>query len=202
MARRALEHTADTGALMRTVYLILAAFILVVVQSVVSVFVPPSWPTLYLTLPIVIALGTTPETDITRGAAISFVTGYFVDLFSGYAMSLHTFAFVATFMIARGIGTNFFVRGSLYQLTLTFAISLMTGMTILAVFAIFSEPAPFQLERAQPIIVSVVACAALTSLVSPFVFRIVRTIEAMGRTRAISGDGRMSSTPAHSGTDR
>jgi len=144
-----------------------------------------------------------------RGAAISFVLGYLLDMFCGSPMGLSTFALVATFMAARGAGIRLFLRGALFQVALVFFAAMVAGGTALALRAIFSPPEAFPLEMpaiglagdvialvtssdeaSAPRIGSVVstaitlvASAIATALCAPPIFAVVRRIDAMRARR-------------------
>ena len=124
-------------------------------------------------------LGVTPDVHVVRGAAISFALGYLLDSFCGSPMGLSTFVMVATFLGTRGAGLNLFMRGSLFQILLTFGFGMLTGGAVLALRAIFEPPAPFPADSVTDTAVSLVAGSAVTALLSPIIFLGIRRVDAL-----------------------
>lgn len=169
---------------MKSVALVILGFALLVLQSSVAtlVSVHPFAPNLLL--PLVIYLGVSPDVPLARGAALSFVLGYLLDAFCGNPMGLQTFLMVATFLVARVAGLRLFLRGPAFQVLLTFLVGVLDGGTVLALRAIFEPPAPFPTPSVWQSVLSVVGPAAVTAVAAPFVFLLIRRIEALtSRTR-------------------
>lgn len=186
-------------------------FLLLVVQAAIAVRVPLHPLTPNLLLPIVIFLGVQQDVHVLRGAAISFLLGYLLDMFCGSPMGLSTFVLVATFMAARGAGIRLFLRGAPFQVGLVLIAALLAGGTALALRAIFSPPEAFPLEMPAaglvgdaiawisgrdelPIgsvlstVLTLLASALATALAAPPIFAIVRRIDAL-RARRREGEG-------------
>ncbi len=165
---------------MRDVVLVFLGFALLVVQSTVSTLVPTHLVAPNLLLPIAIYLGVSHDVWIVRGAFLSFLFGNLLDAFSGNPLSsLQTFALVATFIVSRFAGLRLFLRGPVFQVTLTFVVTLLAGGTILALRTIFEKPAPFPAGTPTSTALTLVAPAFTTALVSPLVFLAVRKIDAL-----------------------
>ncbi len=88
----------------RSIAIVGLGFSLLLVQSILGsvLTIHPFSP--HLLLPIVLYVGVAPDVPLVRGAFVSFLLGYLLDLFSGNLMSLQTFICVATFVLARGAG--------------------------------------------------------------------------------------------------
>jgi len=90
-----------------------------------------------------------------------------------------TFVLVATFVVSRFAGLRLFLRGPLFQVILTFLVSVLAGGTILALRAIFEKPAPFPVGTASSTVLTLVGPALSTALVSPLVFVAVRRVDGL-----------------------
>lgn len=165
---------------MRHVALLLLGFVLLVVQSTVATVVPAHVFAPNLLLPIAIYLGVSHDVWIVRGALLAFSFGALLDAFSGNPVfSLQTFAMVATFVVSRFAGLRFFLRGAVFQVILTFIVTLLAGGTILALRTIFEKPPPFPAGTAGETIGSLLAPALSTAIVAPLVFMAVRRADAV-----------------------
>lgn len=164
---------------MRNVAFVALAFLLLVTQGAVGVLVPLNEWAPNLLLPIVIYLGVAHDVHIVRGAALAFVLGYLLDEFCGSPMGLSTFVMVATFLVARGAGLNLFMRGPLLQIAMTFVFAVLAGGSILALRAIFEPPAPFPIGSVSETLISLAAGAAVTAVLSPVLFFLIRRVEGL-----------------------
>ncbi len=185
---------------------------LLVLQAAFGTLVPfhPFVPNLLL--PIVIHLGVDPDVQLVRGAVLTFVLGYFLDVVAGAPTGLFTFVLVATYLAARGAGLRLLLRSVPFQIGLVVVISIAANGVMLALRAIFQPPEAFPLVMppegllgavvrffAPDALVgayvstasTLIASAAATALAAPVVFAIVRRIDDVGqRSRARSaGDG-------------
>ena len=168
---------------MRNVVLVAFCFGLLVVQSALSTVVPAHHFAPNLLLPVVIFLGVSQEIYIVRGAALSFLFGYLLDLFCGSAMGLMTFVLVATFILARFAGLRLFLRGPAFQVFLTFLVGLLAGGAALALRAIFERRGPAAMGDTTDMLLMVTGPALTTALIAPLVFAGVRHIEALSPRR-------------------
>ncbi|MFO0685980.1 MAG: hypothetical protein U0234_28225 [Sandaracinus sp.] len=165
-----------------------------------------------LLLPIAIYLGVDPDVQLLRGAALSFVLGYFADEVGGVPTGLTTFVLVATFLATRGAGIRLTLRGAPFQMGLVFVISLIASGTTLALRAIFQPPEAFPLvmppagvlgwivrlfagdgSRLGSVVAhatTMIASAMATSLAAPPIFAAVRRIERISqRARRSASEG-------------
>lgn len=159
---------------MQNLAIISFGFLLLVAETTLVTLVPLGSFAPNPILPIAIFLGVSQEVNLVRGAIISFILGYLLDSFCGNPMGLQTFVTVATFMVARGAGLRFFLRGPLFQMLLTFGMSLATGVTILALSAIFEGLAP-TVNFLQTALMLFYA-ALTTALFAPLIFASLRRI--------------------------
>ena len=169
---------------MQNAALLLLGFALLVVQASATalVNVHPFSPNLLL--PMVIYLGVSHDVGIVRGGMLAFVLGYLLDSFTGSPMGLHTFVLVATYMLARGAGLSLVLRGPLFQIGLTFGVSVIAGGTILALRAIFERPAAFEAGTVGDTALTLVAPALTTAALAPLVFFAVRSFEQLSTRRS------------------
>lgn len=159
--------------------LVMLGFVLLVVQSTVATIVPTHLIAPNLLLPIAIYLGVSHDVWIVRGALLSFLFGALLDAFSGNPVfSLQTFAMVATFVLSRFAGLRLFLRGPVFQVILTFVVTLLAGGTIVALRTIFERQPPFAAATASYTATSLIAPAITTAIVSPLVFMAVRRADA------------------------
>ena len=162
---------------MRNISWVLLAFTILVFQGAVMV----AWPLVFFTpnlmLLLVVYLGVSPGVHLLRGAALSFVLGYLFDSFCGSPIGLQTFVLVATFLVARGAGLRFFMRGILFQVVLSFLVCLVAEGAVLGLRAIFDTPSPFPSEDHLRVVMLLVSGAVSTGICSPLVFRVARRLD-------------------------
>ncbi len=165
--------------MLRSLAIVGFGFSLLVFQSALGMLVPIHPWSPNLLLPIVIFLGVVPDVHLLRGAAMSFVLGYLLDVFSGNLMSLQTFVMVATFILSRVAGLRLFLRGPAFQILLTLAIGVLAGGVTMALRGIFEPPPPFAISTVLDNAISLFVPPLVTSLAAPFVFVAVRRIESL-----------------------
>jgi len=158
-------------------------FMLLVLQSSLAVLVGTHAYAPNLILPIAIFLGVSPDVQLGRGAALAFTLGYFLDLFSGNRLGLATFLMVGTYILARAAGLRLFLRGPLFQVLLTFLVSLLVGGASLALRAVFERQPPFEIGGALSAGLDLIGPAIVTAIAAPLVFAPARRIEAIGSRR-------------------
>jgi rod shape-determining protein MreD len=182
---------------MPSIVLVLFGFTVLVAQTALSTLVPMYAFAPNLMLPIAIYLGVSAEVHLVRGALISFLLGYMLDSFCGNPMGLQTFVMTASFMVARGAGLRLFPAGPVFQVFLTFLVTLAFGATVLALRAIFEQPsapvlgdtdADASLLRSAARAAldngsTLVRSAAATALIGPLIFAGTRRIEAIGSVK-------------------
>ncbi|MRG91041.1 hypothetical protein [Polyangium spumosum] len=124
-----------------------------------------------LLLPLVVFMGV-HEYSIARGAALAFLLGYLLDLFSAAPIGLFTFITVATFVVARAAGVRLAAQTLLTKVALAFAFALLEGVLIIVLTAIFGT------DTARPrALATLVAPHAIgTALFAPLVFSLAERV--------------------------
>src|SRR5690348_598045 len=123
---------------MRNTAFLALGFALLVIQSNLYRLIDllhVSGATPSLLLPLVVFMGV-HEYSIARGAALSFVLGYLLDLFAGSPVGLFTFISVATFLVARVAGVRLAAQTLLTKIALAFAFALLEGVLLVVLTAI------------------------------------------------------------------
>ncbi|MFT5355767.1 MAG: rod shape-determining protein MreD [Polyangiales bacterium] len=168
---------------LRAVLIVGAGFVLLLVQSALSVVAPmfPFVPN--VVLPAVLFLGVSQDVYITRGAGIAFGLGYLVDLFCGNLMSLHTFLCVATFLLARGMGLRLVLRAPGYQAGAAFFVAVLYGGASLTLRTVFGRSVPFPAGGYMETLWALLPQAVATAVVAPLVFLLVTRLEGVSAKR-------------------
>jgi rod shape-determining protein MreD len=196
--------------MLRNTALIVFAFALLVTQAALGtrIAVHPFTPNLLL--PIAIFLAAQHEVQLVRGAFLTFLLGYWLDEFCGSPVGLSTFVMVATYMVVRGAGIRLFLRSVAFQAALVFVASLLQGIAVIALRAVFSPPDAFtvrmpasgilgaalhlvapedrSLGSAVLVVAMLVASSLSTALCAPPIFGVVRKIETL-RARRREAEG-------------
>jgi cell shape-determining protein MreD len=183
---------------------------LLVVQAALATLWPmhPFVPNLLL--PIVVYLGVDPDVLLVRGAVLTFVLGYFLDVVAGAPTGLFTFVLVATYLAARGAGLRLLLRSVPFQMGLVVVISIAANGVMLALRAIFQPPEAFPLVMPSSgmlgsavevllgddalvgsyvsTVTTLLASAFATALAAPLVFAVVRRIDGMAQRSRRSSD--------------
>jgi rod shape-determining protein MreD len=126
-----------------------------------------------LVLPLILFMGV-HEYSLTRGATVSFLLGYATDLIGIAPIGLHTFTYVALFLMARVLGVRLAAQTVMMQITLVAAFTLVHGVMILVLLAIFGRDAYVPRTLYLLAIPHVLA----TGAVAPFVFRIAQRVHS------------------------
>lgn len=134
--------------------------------------IPGSTPSLLL--PLVVFMGV-HEYSIARGAALAFLLGYLLDLFTGAPVGLFTFITVATFVVSRAAGVRLAAQTLLTKIALAFVFGLVEGVLIVILTAIFGGDA----ARPRALALLVAPHAVSTALFAPFVFRLAERVHQM-----------------------
>lgn len=154
----------------------LAGACLLVMQAALAAIFTIYAVTPYVTLPLVIFLGTSHDVRVVPAAVISFLLGYLVDIFSGSPIGLHTFIFVATSFIVRGLGLRLFSRGIGFQMLLTFLVSIVALSATIALRTIFEPPIPLRAEKLWLSLGVLFGSSTSTALLSPFIFTLAHRL--------------------------
>jgi rod shape-determining protein MreD len=131
--------------------------------------IPGSTPSLLL--PLVVFMGV-HEYSIARGAALSFLLGYLLDLFAGAPVGLFTFITVATFVVSRAAGVRLAAQTLLTKIALAFVFGLVEGVLIVILTAIFGGDA----ARPRALALLVAPHAVSTAIFAPLVFRLAERV--------------------------
>lgn len=173
-----------------TAFLALGAALLVVQSNIFRLIevlerwwhVPGLTPSLLL--PLVVFMGV-HEYSMARGAALSFILGYLLDVFVGSPIGLFTFITVATFVVARAAGVRLAAQTLITKIGLAFVFALVQGILIIVLTAIFgNDPA-----RPRALVILVAPHAVATALSAPFIFAIAERIHAATITLPGAGEG-------------
>ncbi|NUP05622.1 MAG: hypothetical protein HOW73_06135 [Polyangiaceae bacterium] len=161
---------------MRNTAFLALGFALLVIQSNLFRLIDPlhiAVATPSLLLPLVVFMGV-HEYSIARGAALSFILGYLLDIFAGAPKGLFTFISVATFVIARVAGIRLAAQTLLTKFALAFVFALLESVIVVALTAIFANDP----HRARSLAMLVPSHAITTCACAPFVFRIAERIHS------------------------
>jgi rod shape-determining protein MreD len=124
-----------------------------------------------LLLPLIVFMGV-HEYSIARGAALAFLLGYLLDVFSAAPIGLFTFITVATFVVSRAAGVRLAAQTILTKVALALVFGLVEGVLIVVLTAIFGGDA----ARTRALAALVAPHAVATAACAPFVFRFAERI--------------------------
>ncbi len=170
---------------MQNLTIILLGFFLLVLQSTFAHLVPLDMFVPSLGLPVVLYMGLHGY-NAARGAVIAFVIGYLMDVFAGSPMGLHTLVTVGIFLISRVAALRLFLQGWIFEIILTFLLSLVSSTLILATRALFDKDFGSLLIHLEVVMSRSVA----TAIVAPVVFRMTARIDKITPRRR-GGEGRI-----------
>lgn len=162
---------------MRNATFLTVGFLLILLQSnlhLVLGWLPVVGATPNLILPLVVFLGV-HEHSMTRGAALTFILGYLLDVMSGAPIGFFTFVHVACWWMARVAGVRLTAQTWLTRVSLGFIFSIVEAAITLILLAVFGSDT----RRPVEIAAVVVPHAASTALVAPIVFRIAQRLNQM-----------------------
>jgi rod shape-determining protein MreD len=172
---------------MRNTAFLTLGFLLLVLESNLYRLVDTihvAGPTPSLLLPLVVFMGV-HEYSIARGAALSFVLGYLLDLFAGAPVGLFTFVSVATFLVARMAGVRLSAQTLLTKFALAFVFALLEGVLLVTLSAIFGgDP-----HRPRSLALLVPGYAVLTAACAPLVFHVAERVHLATIPTAVPQDG-------------
>lgn len=125
-----------------------------------------------LVLPLLIHLGV-QEASMARGAILSFVLGYFLDLCAGAPIGLFTFVSVALWWLSRLAGVRLTAQTLPTQMSLALVFASIESAIVLMLLAIFGGDAHRPLEMLDLILPHAIS----TALISPVGFWIARKLQ-------------------------
>jgi rod shape-determining protein MreD len=120
-----------------------------------------------LVLPLVLFLGV-HEHSMARGAVLTFLLGYLLDLFAGAPIGLFTFIYVSIWWLARITGVRLTTQTWLARVSLGFIFTIVEAAMVLILLAVFGSDTRRPLEISR----SVMPHAVATALITPFVLQI------------------------------
>jgi len=120
-----------------------------------------------LVLPLVLFLGV-HEHSMARGALLTFILGYLLDLVAGAPIGLFTFIYVSIWWMSRITGVRLTTQTWLARVSLGFIFTIVEAAIVLILLAVFGSDTRRPLEISR----SVLAHAATTAFVSPFVLQL------------------------------
>lgn len=130
-----------------------------------------------LLLPLILFMGV-HEYSLARGAGVAFALGYLTDLIGVAPIGLHTFTYVAIFVLARAAGVRLAAQTMLMQVVLALTFTLLHCVMVLVLIAIFGRD-PWVPRALYPITLPHVLS---TGAVAPLVFRLAARIHAATTT--------------------
>jgi rod shape-determining protein MreD len=159
---------------MRNVVFLVVGILLILIQSnlhLVLGFLPLVGTTPNLVLPLIVFLGV-HEHSMTRGAALSAILGYVIDLVSGAPVGFFMFVLVACWWMARVAGVRLTAQTWLTRASLGFVFSIVEAAIALILLAVFGNDT----RRPVEIAAIVIPHALSTALTAPFVFRFAQRL--------------------------
>jgi rod shape-determining protein MreD len=124
-----------------------------------------------LLLPLIVFMGV-HEYSVARGAALSFAMGYLLDVFAAAPVGLFTFTSVAIFVVSRAAGVRLAAQTALTKIALAFAFSLLEGLMVVILTAIFGgDP-----SRPRALAALVLPHAISTAVIAPLVLGIAQRV--------------------------
>jgi len=154
--------------------IVLAGFLILLVQSAFARVLAPYPFAPYLGLPLVFALGTAPGVRVLRGAMTAFALGYLYDLFTGNPLGIHTFVFLVGYLLAWISGYLLSFRGVPFEMALTFALTFILGGLLEGVRAFTPGGMTW---GAGALLLALFGSALVTSIVAPVFFALARKLD-------------------------
>lgn len=156
---------------MANALLLATGVVMLVLQGFVAYVIPTELVAPALLLPMVLYMSV-GEFSLARGVSLSFVLGYFADVFAGGSIGLWTFSLVSVFLLVRVAGLRLFLHGVVFQILLTLVASVFVGVEMMALLLVFDRR-PLAVLPAMGV---VVAQAVATALSAPGVFALMRRL--------------------------
>jgi rod shape-determining protein MreD len=125
-----------------------------------------------LLLPLLVFTGV-HEYVVWRGALLAFALGYLLDVFAAAPLGLYTFTSVVIFVVSRVAGVRLAAQTRLTKVALAFSFSLLEGVIIVILTAIFGGDA----ARPRALAGLVLPHALSTALLAPLVFGLAQRVD-------------------------
>lgn len=139
-----------------------------------------------LLLPLVLFMGV-HEYSLMRGALLSFVLGYLLDVFAAAPVGLYTFTSVAVFVVSRAAGVRLAAQTFVTRLALAFSFSLLEGLIVVILTAIFGGDAARPRALATLVLPHAVSTALLASVVFNLAQRVHLATVALPKPAEVGG---------------
>lgn len=130
-----------------------------------------------LVLPLIVFMGV-HEYSLIRGACVAFALGYLTDLVGIAPIGLYTSTSVAIYILARAAGVRLAAQTMLVQVGLAIAFTLVHGLMVLILLAIFGRDAGRDAYVARTLYPLMLPHVLATGAVAPIVFRVAQRIHA------------------------
>lgn len=174
---------------MRNVTFLSVGLLLILLQSNlhhVLAMLPLVGVTPNLVMPLVVFLGV-HEHSMTRGAVLTFILGYLLDVLSGAPVGFFTFVHVACWWMARVAGVRLTAQTWLTRVSLGFVFSVVEAAITLILLAVFGSDT----RRPVEVAAVVVPHALSTAIVAPLVFRLAQRLQQAGLPSGGAAEGGM-----------
>jgi rod shape-determining protein MreD len=149
---------------MRSVATLLAALVLLLLQSMVLEFAPLHMVAPSFGLLVVLHVGFSSKWSSSAAALVAFATGYLFDLVSGAPRGTHAFVFVVMSIVCRLLSSRLSTRGFVLKAAIAFAATLLAGLLVVLVRALVSPEGGFAGLRQTPFEALVTALAGPPTL--------------------------------------
>lgn len=169
-----------------TAFLVLGVLLLVLQSNLFRLLdlLPFSVAMPSLLLPLVLFMGV-HEYSVGRGAALAFLLGYLLDVFSAAPVGLFTFLSVVTFVVARAAGVRLAAQTILTKIALAFAFALVEGVLVVVLTAIFGG----EVARPRALAVLVPEYAVATAATAPLVMALAERVHLATMALPAPGEG-------------
>jgi rod shape-determining protein MreD len=137
-----------------------------------------------LVLPLVLFLGV-HEHSMARGAILTFILGYLIDLFAGAPIGLFTFIYVSIWWLSRITGVRLTTQTWLARVSLGFIFTIVEAAMVLILLAVFGSDTRRPLEISR----SVMAHAASTALLAPIVLQLALKLHQSSISAGSAAEG-------------
>ncbi|MBW2148492.1 MAG: rod shape-determining protein MreD [Deltaproteobacteria bacterium] len=151
-------------------FFLLCGIFSLVLQTTVFYLIPGTFH-VDLILIIVVYLGFTR--DVAWGGVLAFCLGYMMDIGSGGIPGTFSFSKFIVLLITATVAKRFFTKHPMFIFFLVFLFSLMDGLIMLGILRIQGT---WRVEGLD--VGNVLLQAAATGLIAPFVFALLRRVDA------------------------
>ena len=134
-------------------------------------------PDLLLILVVYLGLSSSPL----PGAALAFLSGYMMDIFSGSVFGVYTFSKTCIFFLTILIKDRFYIGSPLFQAGTIFSFSIIEGLLIISILGLVSP-----LENLIPSFsMFIIPQSLITGLVGPFFIALIKYVSLLSQGESI-----------------